>query len=355
MRAFRIIIILALGLVISCSSRPPIKIAIMTKLVSASTVGSSEINATRIFIEDNNINDIEIMPYDDQWNPDHAKKQYDIIRNQQIQFMITSHISACLVAIEADINRDRILTFATGATTDKVSGKNDFIFRNVVDVEKEQKSIAEYMNGNFNKLLIIRDSDNNAYTEPAMNHFKKNFKSEIVRIIDVSMDKLDLEALRKEIISLKFESVYLLIGGYKVHSGTIAQLCRQIKSDCPIMYTPWMKSPILLETAGSSLAGSILPSHYPPRGQYKPVDDYIDEYVKKYGDAPTFISLNVYSALDILNQIHKAGITKAEEAKDYILKTKTFNTRFGKITFNEYGDVDAPLYFITDIRKEFKQ
>ncbi len=348
-----LIMIITLFFLLSCSKKEPVKIAIMTKLVSASTVGSSEINASKIFLEDNKNNNIQIIPFDDKWDPKYTLLQYEQIKKQNINIMITSHTSSCLLAISDQVNRDKILNFVAGATTDKVTGKDDYIFRNVIDVEKEQQKIAEYMNSRYSNVLIIRDSDNNAYTEPALNYFKKYSTIKNINQIDISMDKLDLETLKKDIKKNKFDSLYLLIGGYKVHAGAISQLARQINPSCSIMYTPWMKSPLLNETAGSSLEGSILPSHYPAHGANSQVDEYIKRYIEKYGDAPTFISLNVYTALEILNMAINDGAINPDQIKKYILNKKVFNTRFGKISFDQYGDVDMPLYFITDIKKEF--
>lgn len=350
-----LLLIVILVLTTACSRKKKIKVAVMTKLSSASIVGSSEINATKMFMEKNKVNNIEIYVYDDQWNPEESVKQFHKMREDGIDILITSHVSSCIVAIEDLINAERVFTFVTGATTDVISNKDDYIFRNIQDVISEQRSIAGFMTGKFDDLLIVRDVDNFAYTEPALKYFLESFNQDNVKIIDVSMSRLNQEELINQLQGLRFGSLYLLIGGYQVNAGNIAQLVNQFNPGLPIIYTPWMKSPTLLETAGKTLEHSFIPSHYPPFGEDKRITEYLTEYAEKFGESPTYISLNVYSALEIIWKAIENGYTKPDEIKNFILNQKTFTTRFGEIEFNRYGDIDAPFYIIYDIVKEFRK
>ncbi len=336
-----------------CGKDDKVTVAVMTKLESGSIVGSSEINAARLFIESHGIKDIEIFPIDDAWEPGKAKAAYEEVKKRGIKLLITSHISTCAVAISDAINRDRILTFVAGATTDRLSRKDDYILRNVQDVEGEQESIAGYINAMPQKrLLIIRDMDNHGYTVPALEHFRKYIKRQ-PRVIDISIKKLDLKDLEAKMKKEDFDVIYLLIGGYKSVSGSIAQLADRVRPNTVIMFTPWMKTPALLETTGGTIKSSIVPSHYPPRAKSPAINRYIERFKKKFGYSPTFISLNVYCALQIISEAISAGKRTPDEIRGYILKKKHFKTDFGTITFDEYGDVRMPLYFITDLTTEF--
>ena len=352
MKKFIILYFIIIVIFSGCGKKEKVKIAIMTKLSTASIVGSSEINASKLFLEKNNEKNIEIYTYDDQWLPEEAIKQYNKVKEDGINILITSHVSSCIVAIEEMINQDKILTFVTGATTDVISNKDDFIFRNIQDVKSEQISIANYMAEKFHNLLIIRDIDNYAYTEPALKYFLENFTNNY-KIIEISISNLNLDNLRQVLSGLSFDSVYLLIGGYQVNAGSVAQLVNIYQPGLPIMYTPWMKSPTLLETAGKTIEHSVIPSHYPPLGEHPKILDYLDDYEMKFGSIPTYISLNVYTALEIIHQAIKSGNKTPEKIKEYILKNRKFETSFSEIFFNDYGDIEAELYFITDIKKEF--
>lgn len=339
-----------------CSGGGKIKIALMTKLESGSLVGMSEVNAARMFLEKSGIRNIEIVPFDDGWEPAKTERAYRQMRDEGIDILITSHISTCAVAIKGRINSDRVFTMVTGATTDALSNSDDYIFRNIQDVEGEQKSIAEYMNSRgFRRLLVVRDTDNSAYGEPALKYFKKYLSVKPVDVIDIRISDFDPELLKKQMGRTGFDSLYLLIGGYKTAAGSIAQLGRRINRGVPVVYTPWMKSPDLLQTAGDSIEGSIIPSHYPPRGGNPAVDSYLKSFKERYNYNPTFISLNVYTAIEIISMALSEGNRTPDSIKSYLLKKGTINTEFGTVKFNSSGDVESPLYFITDIRSEFRQ
>ncbi len=304
-------------------------------------------------MEKHAIKNIEIFPIDDGWEPGKTKVAYEEVKKRGIKFLITSHVSTCALAIADEINRDHILTFVTGATTDALSGKNDFIFRNIQDVRYEQASIAHYIGGlPQKKLLIIRDTDNDGYAVPALKYFEMAVNKPVSRI-DISISKLDLNVLAEKIKTYEFDILYLLIGGYKSGSGSIAHLAKKIQPKTVIVFTPWMKTPSLLETAGKAIRDSITPSHYPPRAQAPAINDYIEHFKKRFGYAPTFISLNVHSALQIISEAVAAGKRTPEQMREYILHKRTFKTDFGTVTFDEFGDVRMPLYFITDLAREF--
>lgn len=342
-------------LISSCSKNKKIKIAIMTKLESGSMVGSSEINIAKMFIEDKNIDNIEIVPIDDGWNPQKSLEAIQEVQKQGIDILITSHVSTCALAIMDSINKYGIITIMAGSTTDKLSNKDDYIFRNIPDVHEEQKSIANYINtNNWSNLLIILDTLNKGYGEPALKYFLQYASQKEIPIIKISIDNYNLDDLEQNLLKTNFENLYLLVGGYKSSCGSIAQLASKLKPNVKILYTPWMLTPLLLESAGSSINQSIIPSHYPMKGSAKEIDVFLSKFNQKFKYYPTMISLNVYKALEIMNDALQNGAKDANSIKKYLLNKKTFKTELGVVEFDRFGDAKGSFYFINEISKEFQ-
>ncbi len=349
------IVITAIILLSGCSGDKKVKIALMTKLESGSIIGVSEANAAKMFIEEKRVKNIEIVPFDDGWEPDKTVKAYEAVRRSGINIIVTSHTSSCAVAISNAVNRDKVLMFVTGSATDRLSDKDDYIIRNIQDVRFEQKNIAEYIKTlNISSLLLIRNIENPAYSEPSLRYFRDYYKSGKMIVLDVKLSKFDPEQLAGKVKNLKFDALYLLIGGYKTAAGSIAQLVNNIRPHIPIVYTPWIKTPAIIETAGDSINNSIFPSIYQQRSLNPGVDLHFRKYRDKFKSTPTFISLNVYSALQILQSAIDRGHKDPDSIKEYIKSVRTFRTDFGTMTFNRFGDTELPFYFITDIRQEFK-
>lgn len=352
-------IVLAGGLVLGAAGchkpEEPFTIAIMTKLESGSIVGTSEFNAGKLFLEERGIKDVVLAPFNDDWQPQKVAEAYGEVKRRGIRILVTSHTSACALAIKDQVNADHVLTFVAGATTDALSGQDDYILRNIQDVQLEQKAIADYVSAMpVKRVVILQDECNSAYTTPAAKYFGQHLQGKEVRVVAMSTDSLDAGALQGQLGQEPFDLVYLIVGGYRSNAaGALAQIALQANPDAVVMLTPWVKSPILVEAAGSAIGRCILPSHYPPRGQNSNVDAYVDSYKKRFGYAPTFISLNVYRALEILYQAIQSGCREPDAIKQYVLTQKTFETRFGPITFDAFGDTTMPLYFVTDISREF--
>lgn len=350
-------VLLILLPLLSCSKGPlpRVPVALMTKLEAGSIVGSSEVNAARIYMEQHPRSRLDLIPFNDNWDPQQARLTYADIRTRGIRLLVTSHTSTCAIAIASDINRDGILTMITGATTDVLSGQDDYILRNTMDVGAEQHAIAEFINGIPGvRLLVIRDTDNFAYTEPALRYLLKGLKNPPVLVVPTSIKALNPDSLSRTIREADYNTVYILVGGYRPAAGSLAQLAMKERPGCQILFTPWVSSPKMLEAAGPAIENSVIPSHYPPRFRSASIDRYFQLFHGRYGYDPTLISLNVFCALGILDEAVDAVGAAPLDVKSYILSKHRFTTPFDTtLEFDRFGDVKMPLYFLSHSKKEF--
>ncbi len=335
----------------------PIPVALMTKLVSGSLVGTSEAAAAKIFKQDHSESPMEIETFDDGWDPEKTKEAFRTITSRGYQFLITSHTSSCAVAIADDIDREGVLTIVTGATTNTLTGKDDWIIRIVPDVEEEQKAVARIVATlPVHSILVVRDRDNDAYTGPAYAAFNRvlgSLDGYTLHNYDVSTLKPDLSELNRVFTLRTYDFLYLLIGGYQSVAGNFAQLSFHIHPQATILFSPWMHNPDLLSTAGPALARGILPSHFPPRSTSPAIDGYIKRVEKSFTFTPTYISLQVYQALELLDRAFKAGKRSPRDVKAWILDQGRFTLAFNSIEIDRFGDAHAPFYPVDKIAEEF--
>jgi len=337
-----------------------IQVALLTKLDAGSIIGTSEIAAVKEFERTHPKSIIKIVPIDDGWDPVRTKEAYGTVRNNDINFLITSHTSTCAVEIANDINQDKRLTIIAGATTTALSGKDDFILRIIPDANQEQREIAHKITELVPKrLLIIRDLSNPGYTIPAQETFLTEFKrlNPFVQIEsqDIDVNQLILSDLDGIFSETDFDVLYLLIGGYKNIAGNIAQYFYQFQPNTIIIFTPWMNNKELVNTAGPALAHAIIPSLFPSRSVDPNIEAYMSSIETYFRLSPTIISLKVYQALELFNQAFSAGATTPIKAKTYLLSQKSIETRLGPVTFDAYGESSETYYFISDIPGEFWQ
>lgn len=340
-------------------AKPAIRVGLMTKLEAGSIIGTSEIASVKEFERVHPDSSIQVIPFDDGWDPVRTKQAYSEIQKENIRYLITSHTSTCAVEISSDINSDKRLTIITGATTVLLSDKDDYILRIIPDLSYEQTLIAHKIADLRPKhLLVISDLSNPEYTVPAKDAFMAELNrinpSTQIQSLDIDANRLHITSLTPVITLQTFDVLYLLIGGYKNIAGNIAQYFYQFHPQSTIVFTPWMNNKELVNTAGPAISRSILPSLFPSRWENKEVEEYMTSIETNFNLSPTIISLKVYQALELLEAAFQAGATTPEKTKQWLLSRKTIDTRIGSITFNAFGDSTDSYYFITNIPGEFK-
>ena len=344
------------GIVLTgCGPQKSVKVALPTKLEAGSLIGSSEVDCAKLYLKEKGVKNIEVVPFDDGWTPEKTEIAYKEARAQGINIFITSHTSTCALKLKelTDLEKDKVLVFITGSTTNKLSGLDDNNFRVVQDVQKEQTSIGKEIDSKgYKHLLIIRDLDNNKYTEPALEFFKSVYTGKMT-LIDISIKDLNISKLKEQIKGIDYDGVYTLIGGNQTASGSIGQLAYTLNPQIKIYFTPWNNASTILETAGPSIKVSVMANHYPVKDEKLSAKAYFNMFKKAYNYSPTYNSLHVYRALTVLDEALKNNSVNPMDIKQFLLKQKKFETDFGTITFDEMGDVDMPLYFIENIPEAF--
>lgn len=345
-------------LFLSCSKDIPV--ALMTKLESGSIVGSSEVIAVRRFRSKHPDSHIKIQEIDDSWDPAKTVSAFSNIQKRGIKFIITSHTSACAVAIAEEINSTETLTLIAGATTDTLSGQDDWILRIIPDVNIEQRAVARAIAPlKGTRLLLLRDLDNSPYTLPGSNYFMdewiKGGEDRSVQIEDIHADRLSLSDLKTLFQKKSYNILYIMIGGYRATAGNIAQLSYSYHPDATILFTPWMYNPDLVNSAGPALKNSYFATFFPKRSKAPAMDAYLSAIEEEFNFTPTLISLKVYEALCILHEAFLSGARKPRDVKQYILNSSPVRTDFGYIEFDAFGDSSSDFYLIDDIPGEFRK
>ena len=352
-----IVLIIVMGLTLSgCKAETPVKVAIMSKLEAGSLVGISEVDAAKYFLEKKGMDSIEFIPFDDGWDPSRIPDVYKEVRAQGIDIIITSHTSTCALELKklTDQEPEDVLVLVTGSTTDALSDIKDNNLRFVQDVIQEQNSIADrILEESFERLVIVRDMDNDKYAVPALEYFEKRYDRPF-DVLDISVSNLDLNGIGQYLEAEDFDAVYTLIGGNHTISGAISQVAWKTNPQVRVFFTPWNNAPVILDTAGPAIERCTMASHYPPKAESPVTENYFNGFYDQFQYKPTYNSLHVYKAIDVLSQAIAAGNRTPVAIQEWILTQAEFETDLGPISFNEYGDTSLGLYFIDDVAREYE-
>ncbi len=335
----------------------PIPVGIICWMGAGAVVGSSEISASTLFLEEHPDSRIQPVLVDDHWNPEKTAAVTVEAMNRGVRFFISSHPSNCAVASVHLFADSSALLINAAATSSALSRKDDYHLRIIADADQEQKAIARFVSTlPGSRLLVLQDNGNLPYTDPAFACFSNELGQH--GIWQTVHRKLRVSAFNpKEFDSLmseQFDALYILAGSFQAAIANIAQLFHYHHPDAPIVLTPWTRSPAILEMTGSAISRIILPSQYPSRFADAAFDSYFRRFRKRFDYEPHSMTIGIWQALELLDQAFAAGHDTPESVKKYLLSGQIHQTSLGTVQFDQYGDVSQKFHFLRDLKKELQ-
>jgi branched-chain amino acid transport system substrate-binding protein len=324
---------------------------------SAAVVGSSEIGAADLFMEEHPGSRIQVKLVDDHWQAERTVPAVTAAMGEGVRFFASTHPSKCAVASIGLFTDGRALVISVASTAPVLTGRDDYFLRVVADADMEQRAIArEIARMPGRRLLVLRDLSNPPYTEPAFAAFAAELAAaggwEVVHR-PLMVAEFDPDALRP-LMAEPFDALYILAGSFQSAIGNIAQLFHLLHPDAPIMLTPWARSPAILESAGAAIDRIILPSQYPPRREAPWLNAYFTRLRERFGYEPHAVTIGIRQALELFDRAFAQGYDTPAAVKRWLLSVPVHQTSLGPVAFDRFGDVRADFYFIRDVRRELE-
>jgi branched-chain amino acid transport system substrate-binding protein len=347
----------ATGLAWWQSSRTPILVGVDAPLYPAALFDPSEMNAADLFAEEYPQSRIGLSKLYYEYQPEQALASLRSAMRQGVRFFVTTQPSSCAVVSMHLFTDAQALIIHTGATSPMLTGKDDFVLRIIPDAVQEQRAIAAQVNElPGQRILVLQDEGNLAYTDPAFAAFSAELGVRghwriVHRSLLVSTFK---PAEHQALMAEPFDAIYILAGSFQPSIGNIAQLFHYLHPQAHILLTPWARSQAILETAGDALDRIILPSPYPARHQAPALDGYFQRFSSRFGYQPIASNIGVRQGLELLDQAFAKGYDTPERVKEYLLSQPTHQTSLGPVSFDRNGDAIGTYYFIRNIQQELQ-
>jgi branched-chain amino acid transport system substrate-binding protein len=326
-----------------------IAVGIDAPIVPGIIFDPSELNTSDLFREENPDTPIRprILYYGIK--PGDGQNLFEKAMAGGVEFFVTTQPSSVFVGNAPKFRDGRALVINTSSVSAATSGRDDYVLRIIPDAPAEQRALAAHLNTlPGGRLLVVQDSNNAAYTDPAY----EVFAGEVARGGDWRITHLRTDiaafdpAVRRELMAEPFDALYVLAGDFHTSIGNIAQFFHSLHPSAPILLTPWARSPAILEVAGPALDRITLASHFPSREQAPALDDYFRRFSARFGYEPQVMAIMVRQALELLDRAFAAGHRTPESVRAYLLGTPAHETSFGPVTFDATGDVPGRFHFL---------
>lgn len=312
-------------------------------------VGIDSVKSAKIaysnFKEKNKPNfDIQFISIDNGFDPEKTIKAYNILKDKTklIQFGTTT---TSFMAIYDDFIKNKgMLGFAT-LGSNRIKNADDNILKNILDVDDEQQSIANFMmKSNINNILIVREIEKNPeYTQMAIGTFNNFYKGKYEEICFSGVN-VNLDDIKKRDNYEKYDAVYVISGINSREVAIVIQTIYNIDDKVKFITLPWGNDDIFAKTLGKSISNVIFTS--PIDEDNEEYKKFIDDFRIKEGYIPhgTFNSIIYDTTMILLEAIKNTGSDDPAKIKKYIL-THQFTGTTGSIQYNKFGDIEGQLFF----------
>jgi branched-chain amino acid transport system substrate-binding protein len=274
-------------------------------------------------------------------------KAEQLIKGAHIPVIIGGATSNITLALATVCEKNKVVLLSPAASSPKLSGLGQYIFRNYPSDTKEGKVMAEYSVRRMKIRTISIIYIDNDYGQGLENIFKETFTGLGGM---VSLEKpyppntTNFVAIVKELKANPTDGIYII--GYYTEIASFLEEVQKQKLTAKILSVEGVAQPMILEIASEAAEGLIYPQ--PP---YNPDSD--DPEIKKFVAAyrakfPTKPDLDAAFSYDALKIVAKAIESCANYPQD--LRARIADTYYkgitGDISFDSKGDVDInPLIF----------
>jgi branched-chain amino acid transport system substrate-binding protein len=326
----------------------PVAIGIDMPLTAGGAIDPSDRNAADLYKEEHPDSLIQIRNTYNNADPRQAPVEIKQAMDQGIRFFVNTQASSLAVECLTLFDSDRALSINISATSTRLSDRDDYFLRLIPDLRREQIAVARSVARlPGRRLLVLQDTSNLAYTDPALNVFRQelarhggSWQLQVKRLRFTDYQPTQLQAVLEQ----PFDGLYVLGGSFLPSIGNMAQQFHHAHPQAPIMLTPWARSAVVLSHSGDAAKRILQTSPYPDVARDQRLRSYLDRFRSRFGYEPYAMSIGTRQALELLDQAFARGHRSPKAVKSYLLSQPVHHTSLGTIRLNRFGDSQNQLY-----------
>ncbi len=283
---------------------------------------------------------VVLVVKDDRQDPRAVRRAVGALINEGVAAIIGPMTSAMAVAAVPLVNRHRILMISPTASTNKLSGRDDYFFRIMSPNKGESDELARYAfkRLGLRRVAAVYDLSNRAYTEEYFNNFKKAFTAAGGRLVAgisfTSGRGVDFTSLAHRMLSAKPDGVLLVTGA--VDAAMICQQLRKLGAKLPIVSAGWAMTSDLIHNGGPAVEGMVFLNLINTNLRTERYLRFKKAFQKRFGVDPNFAAIHSYDAARVLFTALKKG--PAARLKQTIVRIGRFRGVQGRFEIDKFGD-----------------
>ena len=350
--------VIILGTLSGCSNSSSVRIGFAGELTGKqSDLGVQGRNGAQLAAELINASGgikgrpVELLVRDDLGTPAGAQAaDRDLIAAKVVA--IIGHMSSgqTLAGLEVTAPAS-LLLFSPTASSPELSGRDDLFFRVAPTPLSQAAALARRVarTRGLQRLALLYDTTNAAYTEPYVQAFTQAFEGEGEQVVShvafTSTEQPDPAPLVTRLQANTPDGILLIASA--LDTALLAQQIRQRGLAVPLFASGWAQTDTLLQNGGQAVEGMEIVIAYDTNSSAASYQAFKTRYEQKFGNTPTFASGQSYEALQVLAAALQQTNGQAKGLKEALLAAQDYEGLIGKISFDPFGDVLRPLFLLT--------
>ncbi|NMQ20314.1 amino acid ABC transporter substrate-binding protein [Candidatus Competibacter phosphatis] len=295
---------------------------------------------------------VKLLIKDDQQSPEVARRAVRDLIEQGVVAIVGPMTSAMAIAVVPIANEAKVLLMSPTATTDDLTGLDDYFFRLNTSARDNASRIARYHVGQnaTRRLAATYDLRNKSYTENWLDSFRATYVQgggEVVKVIGFeSGGETTFLQLAQDLLAAPVDGV--LIVANSVDTALLCQQIRKLGSRVPIISSEWAATERLVELGGKAVEGVIMAQNFDRNSTAPRYRAFYQAYRDRFHREPGFGGVIAFDAANVVLDA-LAQRREGRSVKETVLAARRFEGVEEPMLFNEFGEVKRRL-FITVVR-----
>ncbi len=284
-----------------------------------------------------------LLVMDDKHDAPTARQAAKNLIDQGASAIIGPTTSAMAVAVTPVVNDAKVVCLSPTATTEDLSGKDDYFLRVTSTTKLFAATNANYQlkTKRMRRVAAAYDLGNRSFSENWINNFaaalEKGGGALVAKKGFTSGEMTSYAKFAAELLAAKPDGV--VIAANAMDSSLLCQQIRKLDSHLPITLADWAAQERLIELGGKAVEGVTVIQTFDRDNKSPRYQEFRNVYKGRFGREPGFAGVYAYDAAKlVLDALSRR--TGNETLKQAILSSPRYEGLQGERTMTPFGDVD---------------
>ncbi len=294
--------------------------------------------------------ELELMAVDDEGTEDGARRVADELVNADVTAVIGHMTSDQTVAALPIMNEAETVLISPTTSTPLLDGRENMLFRPHASTDRAAMVLGRYaaQDGSCESLAIVRDTDNEAYSDPFHRFFKQEytaFGGDVVLDLSVaSRQSPDWRSVVGRIADANPQGVFLILSARD--SAQFIQALRASEYQPAVFSSEWAMTGDFVRAGGRAVDGTTLVTTAFLNNPTSRYQEFRRRYRERFGTEASFAAERSYNSVTVLAEALRHTGGNADGLPKALVAVEDLPGLLGPITLDEYGDAVSSVHVI---------